>query len=182
MMYWFYKDWRFFLSGEPEAKYFSVPDAGGQADMVPRDAAQLAWAVQHIEGLPGLRRYWNVSWEITSPAGLEALVDLWARVGGTYEPERWKESWTMGPWKAVLKRKLVGTLFHFESEPGADAPSPYAVEQDAWAEAHLGGLPGLRRAGPVWEVLSEEGMSAVRAAWKAAGGNLAPITFPWRSP
>lgn len=180
-MYWFYKEWRFFLSGEPEARYFSVPDAGGQADMVPEDHDQLAWAAQHLDGLPGLRRYWNVSWEITSPAGLDNLVALWERVGGTFEPERWRESWALGPWTAVLRRKLVGTLFHFASEPGTDAPSPFASEQDAWADAHLAGRPGLRRVGPVWEVTSEEGMRALRDAWTSAGGDMGRHTYPWRS-
>jgi threonine dehydratase len=72
--------WEFFLREQSGTLYVDVPDYGGMADSVPRDAAQLAWAEATFAAeLPALERVWPTSWEI--PNGmLPALLGLIERL------------------------------------------------------------------------------------------------------
>ncbi len=177
--WWSLKGWRFELCERSGGTYFSVPDKGGMTDMVPREPAQLAWAERRLEGLPGLKQVWNTSWEITGPEGLEALRALWVKQGGSFEAGSWAEEWSLGEWRARLRRNRAGTIFHFTGAPGEADGGPHAEAQRAWAGQNLAGWPGIERAGLLWMVTSADGLEALRLVWAEAGGSMGAEIHPW---
>ena len=178
--WWSLKGWRFELQWVGGSVYFSVPDRGGMADMMPREPAQLRWAEGALDGLPGLRRVWNTTWEVDEPRGLDALRALWVAKGGAFHPGYWSEAWTLGAWQATLQRRRAGTLFVVHCAPGAGEDDPEAAAQAAWCAQHLGGWAGVERVGPLlWRISTSDGLEALRMVWEAAGGSMGPDIHTW---
>ena len=170
MVDWELKGWRFPVVGDPEVTGISVPDVGGQADMVPRDPAQLAWAEAHFEGIAGMRRIWATAWEVTTPRARAALLALWVREGGKFEVTRWTEVWSAEAWSGTLRRGAYGMHFMVQAVKGSTG----ADEARAWLDALVRGCPGLVDRGPMCEVTTEEGLRTLSAAWSAIGGTMGP--------
>jgi hypothetical protein len=168
---WELRGMEFFLEGHDKQVCISVPDRGGQADMMPRDPAQLAWAEKHLEGIPGLKRVWNTSWEVSIPEGLANLEAFWKSKGGFFEADRWSETWTLGGAAATLKRKLIGTIFEVRAEDRALCD---------WANGALPGCPDIELVMTnLWRVRNAEGLAWLRARWTESGGEMGPEVHPW---
>ncbi len=149
--------------------------------MVPRYPAQLAWTERRLDGLPGLRRIWNTTWVTEGPDGDAALLAVLEAEGAVDGAERWVESWTLGAWRATLRRNRGGTFFQFDEDP-SDTKRERAAKS-AWAVTHLrdrAGLYGFR--GGQWLVSSAAGLDALRAAWAASGGSMGSEIHPWGNP
>jgi len=69
-------DWDFHLSESNGSWNVSVPDCGGMADMVPKDAAQLAWAAEQFAQFPWLNASWPTVWDLPADrvAELESFL------------------------------------------------------------------------------------------------------------
>ena len=67
----------FFLKEMKDGKvYFTVPDVGGQADMVPKFPEQLEWTEKRIEFLKGNKRVWPTVWEVKSKDPVVLIEDF----------------------------------------------------------------------------------------------------------
>ena len=62
--------------------YISVPDLGGQMDSVAKYPEQLEWLEEKLEGIVGLKRVWNTSWEVESENAMKNLENLFINEGG----------------------------------------------------------------------------------------------------
>ena len=175
---WELKGWRFPVTGDPDVTGISVPDAGGQADMIPRDPAQLAWAEAHFGDIPGMRRIWATAWEVTTPRAREAVAALWVREGGKSAVTRWTEPWAAGAWSCTLRRGAYG--LHFVPHL-ADRLSD-ADALTAWLDALARTCPGLVCRGPLWEITTEHSLQALRDAWTAIGGTMGPDVHAFCEP
>ncbi len=77
------KDYDFKIeSREDGPVYLSIPDPGGQMDSVVKYPEQLKWLEMKLEGFIGLKRIWNISWEIESEEALRKLEQLFLNEGG----------------------------------------------------------------------------------------------------
>jgi hypothetical protein len=172
---WTLRGWTFFYERQGSSRSIRVPDCGGMADMVPKDAEQLAWAEGAFGALPGLQRVWATTWSIEDDDADAALRAFWQEQGGNFEAENWKESWWLGADEAWLRRSRAGTLFYFLKEASSDE----GAAARGLLEDRLSTISGVRRTGGWWEVRSGEGLDALRAAWVAAGGRFADAPHPW---
>lgn len=77
-------EWEFWVTESDGRVFLAVPDCGGMADMIPKVPAQLAWAEQHLAGLP-LVQVWATTWEVP-PGALPSVQTFFEGHGA-----RWSE-------------------------------------------------------------------------------------------
>jgi hypothetical protein len=79
--------WEFFVREGAGELVLSVPDRGGQMDMVPKVAEQLAWAERHVPvELPAARQVWSVTW-VLPPDALPEVDAFFRWHGATPWPD-----------------------------------------------------------------------------------------------
>ncbi|MFT4976688.1 MAG: hypothetical protein ACI8S6_002593 [Myxococcota bacterium] len=71
-----------------QERMITVPDKGGQADMIPREPEQLAWAVAHLEPLAGVARIWPTVFQAASDEVLGEARQVIATLGEVTIRER----------------------------------------------------------------------------------------------
>ena len=84
------KEYGFFLQlKEDGKKWLIIPDAGGQADMVPRHIEQLNWLEPKISELEGITQIWGTIWELETQHAFQTIEDLFLKEGKISNKNSW---------------------------------------------------------------------------------------------